>query len=47
MKCYICDTEMIETLVFIKDEEVPALKCPYCNDSYTTLIDAKDLFKTS
>lgn len=43
MKCYICETELIETKIIVQDKEVPALKCPKCNDDYTTLIHSKDL----
>lgn len=42
MKCYICKTELIETKITIQDKEVSALKCPKCDDDYTTIIHAKD-----
>lgn len=45
MKCYICDTELIPTKVIINDKETPALKCPLCNDSLTTVIYAEDYRK--
>mgnify|MGYP000878056454 CR=1 FL=1 len=36
MKCYICNTEMIKTTIVLDGREMPVLKCPKCNDSYTT-----------
>lgn len=43
MRCYICNSEMIMTNVTCKGKEIPAFKCPYCDDDYTTIIHARDL----
>jgi transcription elongation factor Elf1 len=43
MKCYICGTELISTTIDHRGKEIPAMKCPECNDEYTTIIDAKYL----
>lgn len=43
MKCYICNTEMKMTKITCKGKEIPAFKCPNCNDDYTTIIHVKDL----
>lgn len=43
MECYICNTKMIITKIIIKNKEIPAFKCPNCNDDWTTVIHAKDL----
>jgi hypothetical protein len=43
MKCYICGTETIPADIVHKGRTIPALKCPQCNDYYTTIIHAKDL----
>ena len=47
MKCYICNTEMKMTKITCKGKEIPAFKCPNCNDDYTTIIHVKDVFKGS
>ena len=43
MICYICGTELIPTTINHKDKEISAMKCPKCNDDYTTIIHAKDI----
>jgi uncharacterized Zn finger protein len=43
MNCYICGTKMTPTEIIHKGKTIPAMKCPKCNDEYTTTIHAKDL----
>ena len=43
MNCYICGTELVPTTLIEKSKEIPAMKCPKCNDAFTIVIHAKDL----